>query len=119
MYDQQYSAQIAANEMDSCDTMISQGSLSCATDFASGGDYAGYCDYSCGFCTGGGGGTGDCVNMYDQQFSDEIAAMEMDSCDNIISQGSLSCATDFAPGGDYAGYCDYSCGICTGSGGSS
>lgn len=36
-----------------CDSLIAAGSIACATDLADGGQYAHYCDQSCGF---------DCIN---------------------------------------------------------
>ena len=58
--------------------------MDCATNFAVGGTYAGYCNLACGFC--------ECRNLYD------VAQQSPGACDTLLDSGAYSCADTFAPG---------------------
>jgi hypothetical protein len=74
--------------------------MDCATNFAVGGTYAGYCNLACGFC--------ECRNLYD------VAQQSPGACDTLLDSGAYSCADTFAPGMVFGfnggtnqeGYCD-------------
>eukprot|EP01046_Picozoa_sp_COSAG06_P016953 COSAG06_NODE_1136_length_10570_cov_6.459555_6_plen_365_part_00 len=77
------------NGAGSCDALIA-GSHSCEEHFVYGGDYAGYCDLSCGY------------NLYD-------SSQGWGSCEGYT----YMCDAEMAPGGAYQGYCDFTCGHCS------
>ena len=119
--------------------MISAGHT-CETDFAAGGQYAGYCDFTCGFCDlcrirdfradcvalisagnntcadFGFGGIDELVGQCDLtcEFNAQDSRDTVDgaACAYYIREGAYSCAAEFAADQQHRALCDFECTTC-------